>query len=148
MAEDNQSSSGGSVNSAKFQTPPQSDDEQGEVNMQKIFLGGAYDHLDEDAQEALQHVSNVDLQMDVIKPEDIKQQRDQIKVTNINEQSQKTVPNDVDIEPDIDPICSGCNSDGPYSLSEDDVFNLEDMVQYKVLKNDPKEVDVKVLQFS
>ena len=49
MAEDNQSSSGGSVNSAKFQTTPQSDDEQGEVNMQKIFLGGAYDHLDEDA---------------------------------------------------------------------------------------------------
>ena len=71
-------------------------------------------------------------------------------MTNINDQSEdkKTVPNDVDIEPDIEPIDSGLDSDGPYSLSEDDVFNLEDMVQYKVLKNDPKEVDVKVLQFS
>ena len=42
--------------------------------MQKIFLGGAYEQLDEDAQEALQHVSNAELHIDIIQPEDTKQQ--------------------------------------------------------------------------
>ena len=40
---DNNSSDDNDARSVQFVTPPPSDDEQGSVNVQKIFLGDAYE---------------------------------------------------------------------------------------------------------
>lgn len=60
MAESNKSnredSSSEGVDTDKFETPPQSADESGDVNVNKLMLGNAYEQLDDEARENLEKV--------------------------------------------------------------------------------------------
>lgn len=58
------------VDSDKFMTPPQSDDDDASLDVEKLFYGDALDGLDEDAQEGLRRNCSDLNEMGLIKDED------------------------------------------------------------------------------